>query len=199
MEQWLIGLQKLIEGAQNPDGFAMRAASAGMEPGQIAQFLHGILPAPEQTRVTSQDEFAQMLGRAPMQIDITIPRPEAPAASPMLPQAGMQPPVQTMPQPAGPTEPGYRPGPMLPQAPQAPQSPWQVMNQEQVKGAFPAKEPPGLTAEQMAKLASLVPRGQAMSIPGAGSPGPGRTVELSQMQLPQTQRPSLAQILGGGR
>lgn len=176
------GLQKLIQGAQtDPQGTAMKAAMSPVDPMVIQQLLDGVM-FPQQS---GQSGFAQMLyGQPPKQ----MPQ-ESFTPSPML--ADLQ------------------------QSKTAPQkSPWQIMKpgeeglpqandtagwDQVMKTSGPA---PGLTPEQIAKIASLMPRGTKQQ--GGGGIAPSghapRAVQMGQLSIPQRQAaPSLAAILRGGR
>lgn len=201
------GLMKLVQGAQtDPQGTAMKAAMSPVDPMVIQQLLEGAM-FPQQPPLSGggqQSTFEQMLYGKPFQNtpdQLVQPLQEGFTPSPML-AVPQQPKTTTLPE-VGPT------APALPQG-----SPWQVMKpgedglpqiedtagwNQVMKTGKPA---PGLTPEQIAKIANLIPRGTAQrgAMGSAPSGHPTKEIRMGQLSVPQQQAvPSLAAILRGGR
>ena len=90
---------------------------------------------------------------------------------------------------------GYSRSPLLDSI--TPTPGWTNMPPEEAKQGL-AEKKPELTAEQIAKLASMIPKPTAANFPSAGNARPvdPRTITTGQLSVQQRQRPSLAQILG---
>ncbi len=201
---WLLGLQNLVRGAQtDPTAFASKAAGAGIDPGQIELLLQqqlGIMQAPQAP--------GQTTGAVPQSVDAIINGPSdlktygfSTAA-----QTGSQPPKDTTLPPVGPTAerlPGERASPLLDiDAMKGTKPTWEVMNPAAINPkAFETSKTPGLTPEQLAKIASMIPKATTPpAVPSGGGGHAPRTVQMTQLGVAQGKpRVSLADLLKGGR
>jgi len=199
------GLMMLVQGAQtDPQGTAMKAAMSPVDPMMIQQLLEGAM-FPQQPPLAGggqQSGFEQVLYGRPFQNtpqQLVQPRQEGFTPSP-LPVVPQQPKTTTLPE-VGPT------APALPQG-----SPWQMMKPEELPQVGDnagwdqvmktGGAAPGLTPEQMAKIAGMIPRGAVQRGAGGNAPSghPTREIRVGQLSVPQQQAaPSLAAILRGGR
>lgn len=199
---WLLGLQNLLNGVQNPDAFALKAAASGADVGAVDAFLNQAMPgvlgaqvpmgpqgAPGQTTGAVPNTFSQMLygGQG-------LPQPGG--FSPASLTGAVEPKTTTLPEVGATADRlGYSRSPLLDSI--TPTPGWINMQSEEAKRGL-AEKKPELTAEQVAKLASMIPKPTAANFPSAGSAHPvdPRTINTGQLSVLQRQRPSLAQILG---
>jgi len=202
---WLVGLQKLMQGTQNPDAFAQKAAAAGVDPNQISQLLSqslGVQLNPAGGQATMNPSAAAVGGAERPGLTSSIPTDSmGPSLDEILygnlPQQGpyigsKEAPMGTMPEivTTAPNPPGQPPV----TAAEAATAPTPQAAPATAKAE--AAKKPGLTAEQMAKIASLIPKGQAVAPANPGGAMPTRTVQMAPAQVAQASRRTLADILG---
>ena len=207
---WLMGLQNLVQGAQtNPQAFAQKAASAGVDPAGIEQLLQQQLKlavgpqTPGQTTGAAPQSFDNMLYWSGGGMQPGFSQTPNPGIA-------MQPGTTTLPPIGPPTQtavPGPQASPMLPKAGDG--GPWSVVQEglpgtddkagwDKIMQAGP--QAPGLTPEQLAKIAGMMPKGGVQAPPAAAQGAGGRGVAApGQLSVAAVRRPSLAQILSGGR
>lgn len=197
---WLMGLQNLVQGAQtNPQVFAQKAASAGVDPAGIEQLLQQQLKlavgpqSPGQTTGATPQSFDNMLYGSGGGMQPGFSQTPNPGVA-------MQPGTTTLPPVGPPTQtavPGPQASPMLPKAGDG--GPWSVMTPEDAN-KLTQERAPGLTPEQLAKIASMMPKGGVQTPPASAQGAGGRGVAApGQLSVAAIRRPSLAQILSGGR
>lgn len=212
---WLMGLQNLVQGAQtNPQAFAQNAAMRGVDPAGIEQLLQQQLGLPMQPQQPGQTTGGQPVENPPQSFDNMFygsGGPMKPGFS-QTPNPGvaMQPGTTTLPPVGPPTQtavPDPQASPMLPKAGDG--GPWSVVQEglpgtndkagwDKVMQAGP--QAPGLTPEQLAKIAGMMPRGGVQAPPASAQGAGGRGVAApGQLSVAAIRRPSLAQILSGGR
>lgn len=197
---WLMGLQNLVQGAQtNPQAFAQKAASAGVDPAGIEQLLQRQLKlavgpqSPGQTTGATPQSFDNMLYGSGGGMQPGFSQTPNPGVA-------MQPGTTTLPPIGPPTQtavPGPQASPMLPKAGDG--GPWSVMTPEDAN-KLTQERAPGLTPEQLAKIAGMMPKGGVQAPPASAQGAGGRGVAApGQLSVAAIRRPSLAQILSGGR
>lgn len=197
---WLMGLQNLVQGAQtNPQAFAQKAASAGVDPAGIEQLLQQQLKlavgpqSPGQTTGATPQSFDNMLYGSGGGMQPGFSQTPNPGVA-------MQPGTTTLPPIGPPTQtavPGPQASPMLPKTGDG--GPWSVMAPDDAN-KLTQERAPGLTPEQLAKIAGMMPKGGVQAPPASAQGAGGRGVAApGQLSVAAVRRPSLAQILSGGR
>lgn len=202
---WLMGLQNLVHGAQtNPQAFAQKAAMRGVDPAGIEQLLQQQLKLPMQPQQPGQTTGGQPVENPPQSFDNMLYGSgggmQPGFSQTPNPGVAMQPGTTTLPPVGPPTQtavPGHQASPMLPKAGDG--GPWSVMAPEDAN-KLTQERAPGLTPEQLAKIASMMPRGSVQAPPASAQGAGGRGVAApGQLSVAAIRRPSLAQILSGGR
>lgn len=202
---WLMGLQNLVQGAQtNPQAFAQKAAMRGVDPAGIEQLLQQQLKLPMQPQQPGQTTGGQPVDNPPQSFDNML-YGSGGSMKPGFsqtpnPGVAMQPGTTTLPPVGPPTQtavPGPQASPMLPKAGDG--GPWSVMAQEDANKLTQERNP-GLTPEQLAKIAGMMPKGGVQAPQASAQGAGGRGVAApGQLSVAAVRRPSLAQILSGGR